>query len=294
MTNLGQEHFGAMVQTVISEQAAKLGGEPTLSHADLERQANFAVEQLETVASDVRGTCGDERLRVDPITGQPILIAKPSAWGGPNIYALNMAELTGFFGDQKKLSGQDRLKIVTDVINQAGIPSGGHSGCAANGSFPTIMELMASQFTHWGQATHHELGHDYDQGAVYAVTHHAHEAVKSGRYKGWGESILADVLGDEAHQAIETLQPNSQHDARTVLRISVPGHTVGQTKLSQASGGQRSFVQTEWYCQKIENALAAASSDPQAGQIMRHAREALLWAVEQAVPNQELHHIALR
>ncbi|MEO8784906.1 MAG: hypothetical protein ABI221_01040, partial [Candidatus Saccharimonadales bacterium] len=249
---------------------------------------------LSIVAPGTRGTCGDERERVGLLSGEPTVEVRPSVWGGPNIYGLYMAELAGFFDIDDKSTGRQRLQIVTDVLNAAKIPSGGHTGCAANGSLPAVMGLVANEFTKWSAAAQTELGVQYDQTDVYQITHQAQQAIESKRYQDWQEDILFGVLGEEAATAIEVLQPSAVHDGRSVLRIETPGKTVGQTQLSQATNGERSFVQTEWYCQQIEDALVAASSNAQIGLVMRHAREALLWAVEQAVPNNELHHIALR
>lgn len=271
-----------MPEIIISTTPDKLVGAAAMTPAELSQQFAFAAQAELPYDQDTRGTCGDERERAHLLNGQPTQPNRPSVWGGPNIYGLYMMELAGVF-TESSLSAEDRLRQTTQKLNAAGITSGGHKGCAANAGFAAIMGIIAEQSTEWEKAASVCLGEAFSAVAATEVTKQARQAVESGRYNDWTEDVLERVLGDEADEALEVLQPQ-EHDALTVVRQWRPGLTVSQDKLS-AIAGQRSFVQDEPYCERIEDALAA---DDEAGQLMRHAREALLYAVEQAVPNKEL------
>jgi hypothetical protein len=275
------------VQIHIDQKPAKLIGHPTMTDAQVQQQFSYAVQALVPVADNTPGTCGDERVRAGLLNGQTTVQARPSAWGGPNIQGLFMAELSGFFGDSELLS-KERLMQITKLLNKSGIVSGGHKGCAANSSFKAVLKIIAKEGINWKRAAQAFLKADYQTAAADQVEAWANKAVNSGRYDDWDESILVDVLGKEAGQAIEILK-DGPHTARTIVRVQLRGMTVSQNKLHELSGGVDSFVQDDPYCAKIESALLEASGQSERAIIMKHAREALLYAILKAVPNPELH-----
>ena len=277
------------IQIVSNPEPAKLIGQATLTPAELKNLAQLGIKSLASYSDDSRGTCGDERAREGLLNGDKTVEARPSAWGGPNIYGLFMAELSGYFTDSK-LDGRGRLQAVTGIINDANIKSGGHVGCAANGSLPDILAILAKP-SNWNAAVKDELGNEYDDELAVSLASNAQKALDSHAYAGWTETILQEVLGDEAGVAIETLQPGP-HTARVLKRIWIAGQTVDQTTLAKNANGETSFVQDEPYCQRIERAISG--DDESKMPILRHAREALLQAVLLAVPNPELWQTSLR
>lgn len=277
------------IRIVSNPEPVKLIGQATLTLTELEDLAQIGIKSLVSYGDDSRGTCGDERAREGLLNGDKTVEARPSAWGGPNIYGLFMAELSGYFADSK-LDGRGRLQAVTGIINDANIKSGGHVGCAANDSLPDILAILADQ-AKWAAAVKDELGNEYDNELSESLASNAQKALDSQAYKGWAETILQEVLGDQAGVAIETLQPGP-HTARVLERIWVVNQTVDQTTLAKNANGQTSFVQDEPYCQRIE--LAISGDDQGKIPILRHAREALLQAVLLAVPNPELWQTSLK
>lgn len=268
----------------------KLIGEQTMSVVDVNKLADVARECLEDYDDNTRGTCIDERPRVGLLDGTPNVEARPSSVGGPNIYALYLAELIGYFGNDED-DGEAHLSSVTELINSSEIPSGGHAHCKANGSFGDVIEVIASQRELIDEKVRASMGDEYDPDAVDEIYNNATRTYESGRYSNWNEDVLAKVLGDEAGQAIEVLA-DIPHLGKTFIRESVPGKTVDQTKLHERTS-EYSFVHTENYAERIENAIASGPDAEHMTELARHAREILLVAISIAVPNEELHGISI-
>lgn len=289
-----QESAGEMA-IAIMPKPLKLIGEQSLLAVDIQRQADAAQECLEPYSDDTRGTCVDERDRVGLLDGSPIVEARPSSIGGPNIYALYLAELIGYFGNDENVEneneGEERLVSVTDLINESGIPSGGHGHCTANASFGTVIETIASQWALIDEKVRSSMGDRYKPEAANEIYNNTTKTHESGRYSNWSEDVLVRVLGDEAGQAIEELA-DVPHLGKTFIRESVPGKTVDQTKLHQKTG-EYSFVHTENYAERIENAIASGPDAEYMTELARHTREILLVAISMAVPNEELHGIII-
>lgn len=96
--------------TVAVVPKALKGEQPTITPEEVEAQGHIAVRVIEEVDYDtVRGTCGDERERIGLLNGEPTVETRPSAYGGPNIYALYMAQLSGFFGPNDTSTAEERL-----------------------------------------------------------------------------------------------------------------------------------------------------------------------------------------
>lgn len=173
------------IQIVCNPEPIKLVGEATISLTKLEQLAQIGLECLAAYHKDTRGTCGDERVRDGLLNGDKTVEARPSVWGGPNIYALFMAELSGHFTDSG-LDGRGRLQAITGVINDAKIKSGGHVGCAANGSLPDILAIIADP-SKWNSAVEGELGSEYEDELTVQLAANAQKALDIGVYDGWTE-----------------------------------------------------------------------------------------------------------
>lgn len=284
-----------MVKIDVVPQAIKATGEITMMPEQVEAQAEAARRNLVAVADDARGTCLDERERLGTRAyayadqAEP----RPSVAGGPDIYGLYVAEFSGYFGD----SGGDvetNLSQVKNDINRKRIKSGGHDHCAANASFGPIVSIIANPDNALALKSYAKAnqGDSYDEAIADEVLGFAIATDKSGRYADHEEATLGKVYGDEAGEAIETLA-DVPHEGRTIIRQSKRGYTVDQTALHNATGGEDSFVFDDWYADDIENALASGPEAARMKKRMRTAREFLIAAVAQAVPNKELHQINL-
>ncbi len=277
-------------KTVVHETPVKTAGIEVRPKELLEAQAARAIEARVPIDYHVtRGTCGDERRRARLLSGEPRVEPRPSAWGGPDIYGLYVAELTGLFGDED-LSPRQRLQVVKNKNNQAGIKSGGHANCAAALSFGGVMGIIADNPELMSAyAAQNKL--DYDQSIMDIVVSQAQKVKRSSRYDGVSmESVYLEVLGDEAGEAIEVLEPGP-HEGKTFVRNHGDNTTVDQNRLHDLEH-EDSFVQDEGYVDAIENAVTA-ETDGRQKLIAEHAREAVLAAISMAVPNEELYQIDL-
>ncbi len=280
------------IGATVLERPIKLVGNQTIGLQEIEEQAEAARECLREYDDNTRGTCIDERPRVGLLDGSKNVEARPSATGGPNIYALYLAELIGYFdGDEEGGDGEERLATVTDLINEFGIPSGGHGHCAANASFGVVIGNISMLRDEINAQVQLNMGDSYNMGAAEVIFDNATKTHQSGRYSNWSEDSLARVLGDEAGQAIEQLE-DVPHLGKTFIRERVPGKTVDQTTLHEKTG-EYSFVHTEDYAERIENAISSGPDAVRMTELSRHAREIVLAAIAMAVPNQELHGIIL-
>jgi len=281
-----------MAQIAVVERPLKVNGDTQVTSEQLDTQAHHARDCLEMVNYDeVRGTCPDERPRVGLLNGEPTVETRPSAFGGPNIYGLYMAEMSGYFGTSDG-TGEERLRLVTQQINRNGVKSGGHKDCKANAGVPDVFTLIADPANRaaFESYARQEIGEDYDQTASDEAINYAHVTVASSRYAGWDESVLETVLADEAGDAIQVLAA-VPHTGKSVVKVKSGNATVPQTKLHEQSGGEDSFILTDPYMDRIENALASGPEAARRKVIMRHARELLNAAIYAALPNQELHQI---
>ncbi len=288
----GMEQDTMSVMVTVAEQPLKaLGGEVLVTQEALEEQGRHARDSLKPVKDSAYGTCVEDRRRAGVLSGESAVEPRYSAAGGPNIYGLYVAELTGYFGDSQA-DGEERLRQVTRSINAKGIPSGGHKRCAANGGISAVVGLIAGDQREAVQAgAQRRLGDEYDQAAMDEVLANAGAVVASGRYDDWDESVLERVLGDEAGEALEVLEPGD-HNASSYIRNEVAGKTVDRNTLHERAG-KGSYVQDEAYVGKIENALADGPQAAWKQKVARHAREALVTALVAALPDPEIHQIDL-
>ncbi len=282
----------------VLEAPIKTSGAEQVAHEQLEAQAQLAVGTLHNIYyTDVRGTCIDERRRIGLRSGEARVEPRPSVPGGPNIYGLAVAELTGYF-EGERTTGEQRLSRVTGRLSDAGLRSGGHGGCAANAGFGTWMRTIADNPDYVKKYAALRFGEDFDPTIMDAVVNFARAAMTSGRYAGWDESKLVTVLGEEeADEAIEKLDA-VKHEAVTIVRNWIPEATVDQTELyDQNEAGQGvgkgSFVNDEAYADTIEHVLTAGPDAVRKKLEAEYAREAILAAVAAAVPNQEIYQINL-
>ncbi len=283
------ENHDLPINTQVLEQPIKLVGDQTAELTLVQQQADVAKECVRTVDYyAVRGTCMDERKRVGLLNGSSEVEVRPSVPGGPNVYALAVAELAGF-DFEPAASGAERLGSITEKLRAAGIRSGGHAKCAANAAFNGWLGIMASNpetIKAYGQQ---ELAERYDENIMQGVIDQAQMLVESDRYAAWNEQVLVDVLGDEAGDAIEVLA-DVPHEGVVVERNRVPNTTIDQNELYDRSIiGRGSFNIDDDYALAIERAIFGDSADESQMLLAAHIREAVTAAVAGAVPNTELY-----
>ncbi len=278
------------VITKVYESPIKATGEVTMSSENLEVQAAYLRGSMVEIDYDtVRGTCGDERYRVGLRTGEEIVEARPSVFGGHNIYGLYVSELASMFAGSEA-SPNESLDQVTRDLNRNKVASGGHEHCAAAAGFGVVLANIVENADLVRAYTQANKS-DYDADLTNEVLENAARIVTSKKYEGWdGESALIEVLGDEAGEAIERLA-DVPHTGRTLARNKRSGVTIDQTQVHQNSDGEDSFEWDDPYADRIENAAAAGPDAARIKRVMEHAREAVLVGVALAVPNPELHQI---
>jgi len=238
----------------------------------------------------VRGTCMDERMRLRLRNGQPAEI-RPSAPGGPNIYALGVSELIGLFDNSPDLTAEQRLSDVSDRLQKGKIKSGGHDDCRASAAFNDWMGLIAQHGDELKSVVKHQLGDRYDEEAASYVVGKANDVVSSAVYSAWHESALGRELGDEAGVAIEVTD-NVPHRAKTFVRNKVDNTTIDQTRLYHISRvGEGSFVVDDPYVDDIEHVLSSGPDAAIKKVQAEHAREFIVAALVMALPNEELYQI---
>jgi hypothetical protein len=275
----------------IAPEPIKLVGmtEPTMSPQEVERQAEAAAGMLVDVPAEQYITCIDERPREGNLEGETTIEARGSVIGGI-VYASYISVALGVHLNSP-LSARERLIADQRTVNQAGVPSGGHLHCAANASFGPIVDYIAEDHPEVVRYAQANLGEDYDQSAMDEVVHNMKLVSEAKIYEDWNETILVDALGDEAGKAIEVLV-DVPHKARTFIRNGRAGKTIDQTTLYEKTG-EYSFVHDEAYAERIEHSLATGLNAAWMAVVARHTREAVLAAVVNALPNQELHQINL-
>ncbi len=273
----------------ISDQPLKFESSTNLMTAEeLDAQAENAVASLRVVDGDSSSTCVDERERIGTRDGQEDVEPRYSVPGGANVYGLYIAELISYFAEESE--GLTRITEVTKMLNDGGVNSGGHEGCAANGGFNAVMGLICGDNLDAGKEyARTELGGDFDEVLYDEVVANARRVVESERYGKWDESKLFDALGEEDGSAIEQL--NGKHKARTIIRVDVPGKTVDQTALHELTNGEDSFVNDEGFAGQIEALLSDGPDADRKQKMARHAREAVLSALVVAVPNPVIYQI---
>lgn len=281
------------VRVLTEQNPIKTNGEFLADPALITEQAEAARDSLVDVDYfAVPGTCSDERAREGILSGEPLVEARPSVLGGPTVYGLAVAELTGFFGEAET-AGEARLATVAQRLEDVGILNGGHIKCAANAGFESWMRIMAEHPELVVPYVEKEMGTRFDPITMAEVVHYAGDVVASGRYGGWSEEVLPRVLGDKSGSAIEKLR-DVPHDGMTLVRQKVDGKTVDQTTLYERSVlGRGSFVFDDPYADLVEHAMTTGPDAARKKVVAEHAREAIIAAIAVALPNPELYQITL-
>ncbi len=299
-TTLAYGSLGVISSFKITVNPIKAPAEyPPIPVEKLDEQAELARKYLVAVDyHQIRGTCIDERARIGLRAGGSHTEPRPSVPGGPNIYALGVAELTGYFGASNE-AGESRLKRITDRLNVAGIKSGGHEKCAANAGFGVWMQTIASESEYIKTYARLRFGEGFDERIMDGLVEHARQIIASGVYVNWNEDVLISVLGEAvAAEAIERLA-KVEHGALTLVRNWNENTTVDQTAIYKENEtgvgiGNGSFVSDEAYADTIEHIIASGPDAVTKKVEAEYAREAILAAVAAAVPNKQLYQIDLQ
>jgi hypothetical protein len=282
----------AEVVAISNEPIKNVGGE-LVDYALLQQEADIAKEcQVEVDYYATPGTCGDERGRIgymDDTTGHE---PRPSVFGGPNVYGLGIAEMTGQVADTV-VDGEEALGQVSRKLEAGNIQGGGHVGCAA-AKLPVWMAIVISAPEAVSEYASSKLGEDYDPALMAEVLANTERALQSGRYGNWdGENALAKVLGDKAGKSIERLE--GEHEGKVFIEQEEDGKTIDQTELIRRSViGGGAFIVDSRYADKID---AIVTSGPDAVRLTRlalHARHAMHAAIANAVPNPVLYPATVR
>lgn len=293
MNQLGPERSTAapIASSVVHNQPIKTTSAELVAPDLLQEQAQQIVACL--VLADyeaLRGTCMDERGRLRLRNGLPPE-NRPSAPGGPNVYALGVAELIGFFDHSPDLAAEERLDAVNQTLKGGKIRGGGHDDCKANAAFSAWMGIIGDGGEELKDSVKRRLGDAYNEEAADYVIGKARALTQSGRYDGWNEGILGKHFGDRAGEAIE-ITDSAPHAGKTFVRNGVPDTTVDQTRVYGMSVvGKGSFIIDDPYLDKIEHVLTSGPDAELKKLQAEHAREFIIAALVTALPNEELYEI---
>jgi hypothetical protein len=277
----------------INQEAPDVTLEQIRAQAELGRQNLVDVDPAVTY-----GTCPDERKRIGLRSGSKEVRPRPAAFGGPNVYALYIAELTGALPEDGT-DGKTRLRTVTRTINGARIKSGGHEECKANMGFADVLAIIASGDRGLFDYARDNMGDAYNQDDANEAVVFARRTVDSHRYDGWTGNELAEVLDEEefgriAGEAIEVLAP-VQHEGYVVQRVEVPGKTIDQTAVyDQSPVGPGSYDIDDPYAEAIEDAVVAGPEAEHKTRLARVAREMVIAAIAGVVPNPVLYQSVIK
>ena len=279
-----------MVMSKVSESPIKLGEVQTSPEVidSIMAEARACLRQYSMY--DVRGTCMDERPRIGLRSGEVTVGVRPSAPGGPDIYGLAVAELTGVFGDSSS-DAETRIKGVKKSLNRAGLISGGHQNCAADDSFAVWVPIVSSEKAAVSQYVKDKIEADgliYDQDKMNEVIANAEKLDASGRYADWSEEEYFKVLGDEAGYAIEKLK-DVNHEGILKIWVEIDGYTVDQSSLDN-----KAFILDKPYMKKIEDVVTTGPDATGLNELARYARYAIVKAISFALPNKELQEGTLK
>jgi hypothetical protein len=293
MNRFSAEHSMTVVvgTPVIHKQPVKTSGAEIVTSELLQAQAQLVADCLVPIQYQaVHGTCMDERGRLRLLNGQPTEV-RPSAPGGPNIYALGVAELIGLFDNRIDLSAEERLSDIGERLRSGNIKGGGHDDCKASAAFQAWMAIIADQGDELKESVKKELGERYSGTAASFVVSQARDVVKAGRYSSWQEYLLPQTLGDDAGQAMEVTD-SVPHEGQTFVRNKVDQSTIDQTRLYHKSVfGQGSFDVDDAYLDDIEHILTSGPDAAMKKLQAEHAREFIVAALMVALPNRELYQI---
>lgn len=280
-----------MVQAYVD--LAPIKNIPQPEHADLAVRQDLLYEQLNLVAANmyqlpsylgVYSTCSDERPRKGLLNGHATS-RRYSIFGGSTIYGTSILELTGQAqGD----SAEDRVEDADVRLGLVGFKRGGHVACAAANGINLWMGKIKDDPQVYMDFAESQLGETYDQAAANYVVKQASRVHDQAIYKDYSEKDLQAFYGDEAGETIEVLE-DVDHEAMTVVRIHRKLTVVDFNPIyTKSKVGKGSFIVNDGYADAIEQALTSGPDAAQKKLIAEHAREMIVGAVANSVPNNLL------
>lgn len=266
MSVSAQEDYMTLPVTAVLGKPLGVGtGEITAGKRSLEELGELveAVKRrVVPVRPDAPCGCIDGRPCVHTLGGE-MSDARPKVSGG-SITAYVGAELTGWFGSEDG-TNQERLEVVDNWLNQAGIPTGGHidthaeatqfsgnhTGCGAN---DRIVENVSNI---WGQSE--VAGHLTAalQNELFAASVLPFKPLD---LSSWDAVAAIKTVSSRDANAVEVLDTGEQQPAHGHAEILVvcnynEGTTIDRDALV-AETGKQVFVIDMWYIDKLAKALA--------------------------------------
>jgi hypothetical protein len=214
-----------------------------------------------------------------------------SVAGGAIDTALAAAELTGFFGEDHNLSLEERVTRIKDILEIAGLKSGGHvdkdavdadfvhpkdaakvrTGCGANDEFDAICEIAATDEL-IPTLTQALLGDKYKAGALQIIP--AQRIKKS--LAGWNPKVTLEAQASTDLSTVEVLDtqltPTHGHDELLVVVNERENTTIDRDSFV-AETDMQLFDIDMWYIDLLADAMArsAGPAAPEAYESLRHA-----------------------
>jgi hypothetical protein len=295
--NMNHEHLNVEdIAVFVRQEAVKtLGAE--FAQEKVEQQAEIVRSNLIVTEGlkDLYSGCSDERGRDGQLDGQPG-VARFQVFGGNATYFVNINALLGFGSSD---DAEDSFKTAINSLDEAGFKPGMHQACAAlNGVHPVmaIIHNKPNMVLEYAQA---ELGDEFDENYANQLIVNAGLIITGAKFENFRENNLQDLLvkkyGEaEAYKAVELIRPGLEHAGYTIARIKKPNVATDASAIFDASVfGRGSYIFNDAYASSIENLVASGPHATEALKLARHAREFIIRATLEAVPNPELRQFTL-
>lgn len=292
MQNSNEDLMKPIVATVTPPVEVGYGNIEAPKMSDEQAQElceTIADKYLVKVNKDAPGCCIDGRGCVHRLNGEQTEPG-PKVAGGPLITSYAAAELIGWFEPNDSTSVEERMSLINDKLEDAGIVCGGHcdtsamasgfsenkTGCGANDKLPTIIENIGKNeggIIGVGTGLIITSSDTYKPELADTIVKNAvNKPVKE-----WQAKALINQLGGKESSKIEVLasEEDETHGHHEVIVLANPneGTTVDRDRVIEEEGIQV-FALDTWYIDKLANALARGPESEHQFESLKHAMTA--------------------
>jgi len=266
----------------------------------VEKQAYVVASKLISVEDYFAryGTCPDGRGREGTLEGQPT-DARFQMFGGPVVYVVNLRSLLS--PEITEVNAKDSFESAVDDLIAAGFKPGMHTECAALNNIQPVMQIISNEknkdmlYDYAKQS----LGDRFKEEYADIIINSAGLIVDSAKFNGFSDNVLHDILTSrfgevETNKSIEKLLP-VEHKELTVGRVKRPNTAVDTTAIFDLSVyGEGTYIINDPYAKALESFVASGPDATTQSQMAEHARELIIRATLQAVPNPVLTQFDIR
>jgi hypothetical protein len=176
-----------------------------------------------------------------------------------------------------------------------------HTECAALNNIQPVMQIISNEknkdmlYDYAKQS----LGDRFKEEYADIIINSAGLIVDSAKFNGFSDNVLHDILTSrfgevETNKSIEKLLP-VEHKELTVGRVKRPNTAVDTTAIFDLSVyGEGTYIINDPYAKALESFVASGPDATTQSQMAEHARELIIRATLQAVPNPVLTQFDIR